>query len=292
MTLFQIEVLVAVASIGNFTRAGEEIGLSQSGVSHTIGTLEKELGVSLFVRNRTGVQLTAAGEEIVASARLILQHSSRIKEIAAKSSGLLHTTIRIGSFPSATEHFAHPLIRELGSLYPHLETRLFEGTYPEIKEWIHSGVIDVGFHILPEEGLEGILLRKDPLKAVLSSEHPLANERALTFEQLASEPFIMPMAGCEVLLHQEFAKRSLTPQIKYEVVDNTTILAMAEAGIGVTVVPELTLPSSLPNVKVIELSPPVYRQIGLVVRSLAACSPSTLAFMREAERLLTTPTLK
>ncbi|QRG69357.1 LysR family transcriptional regulator [Brevibacillus choshinensis] len=292
MTLFQMEVLVAVANIGNFTRAGEEIGLSQSGVSHTIGSLEKELGISLFVRNRTGVTLTAAGEEIVSSARVILAHSSRIKEIASQSSGLLHTTIRIGSFPSATEHLVLPLIRELGSLHPHLETRLFEGTYPEIKEWIRTGVIDVGFHVLPEEGLDGMTLMQDPLTAVVSAQHPLAKEGTVTFEQLAQEPFIMPMAGCELLLHQEFGRRQLKPQIKYEVVDNATILAMVEAGIGVTVVPTLTLPPTLPQVKAIELSPPVYRQIGLVVRSLHECSPSILAFLREAERFFSTFTSK
>ncbi|MED4585463.1 LysR family transcriptional regulator [Brevibacillus choshinensis] len=288
MTLFQIEVLVAVANRGNFTRAGEDIGLSQSGVSHTIGSLEKELGISLFVRNRNGVQLTAAGEEVVASARIILQQSSRIKQIASESVGLLHTTIRIGSFPSATEHLVLPLIRALNGLYPQLETRLFEGTYPEIKEWLRTGVVDVGFTVLPEADLDGILLVKDPLKAVVTVNHPLAKEVSLTFEQLATEPFIMPMAGCELLLYDEFGKRNLKPQIKYEVVDNATILAMAEAGIGVTVVPELTLPTNLPQVKVIELAPPVYRQIGLVVRSLEDCSPAILAFLREAQRYLST----
>lgn len=64
MTLFQMEVLVAITNAGNFTRAGEQIGLSQSGVSHTIGALEKELGISLFTRNRSGVKLTTAGEKL------------------------------------------------------------------------------------------------------------------------------------------------------------------------------------------------------------------------------------
>jgi DNA-binding transcriptional LysR family regulator len=63
---------------------------------------------------------------------------------------------------------------------------------------------------------------------------------------------------------------------------------MAEADIGVTVVPELTLPTALPQVRVIELAPPVYRQIGLVVRSLEDSSPAVLAFLREAQRYLST----
>ncbi|MGF9827019.1 LysR family transcriptional regulator, partial [Brevibacillus agri] len=87
MTLFQMEVLIAVMNTGNFTRAGEQIGLSQSGVSHTIRSLEKELGISLFIRERGGVRLTATGEQIAASARIVLNQVSQMKRIAAEANG-------------------------------------------------------------------------------------------------------------------------------------------------------------------------------------------------------------
>ncbi|MFA4135039.1 MULTISPECIES: LysR family transcriptional regulator [unclassified Brevibacillus] len=288
MTLFQMEVLVAVTNAGNFTRAGEQIGLSQSGVSHTIGALEKELGISLFTRNRSGVKLTAAGEKIVASARIILENVSVIKQVATESGEHVETTLRIASFPSVTAQLLPKLLKSIESHYPHMQTKLYEGSYQEIKEWIRSGVVDVGFHVWPDDELEGILLTTDALHAVVPAQHPLAKEQSLTLEQLASESFLMPMAGCHLLIGAEFAKVGLTPNVVYEIADNTTILAMVESGVGVTVVPSLTLPAQLPDVAVIEITPPLSRQIGLAVRSLREAPPAVQAFLREAERIAPT----
>lgn len=283
MTLFQMEVLVAVTNAGNFTRAGEQIGLSQSGVSHTIGALEKELGISLFTRNRSGVKLTTAGEKIVAAARTILENVSLIKQVAAESSEHLKAMLRIASFPSVTAQLLPILLKAMQSRYPHIQIKLYEGSYQEIKEWVRSGVVDVGFHVWPDDELEGILLTTDTLYAVVPANHPLATVRSLTLEQLACESFLMPMAGCHLLIGAEFAKAGLTPNVSYEIADNTTILAMVESGVGVTVVPSLTLPTQLPDVAVIQITPPLSRQIGLAVRSLREAPPAVQAFLREAE---------
>lgn len=287
MTLFQMEVLVAVADNGSFTRAGEKIGLSQSGVSHTIGSLEKELGISLFVRNRTGISLTAVGEQAVASARAILEQTSLLKQLAERSSDQHKGIVRIGCFPSAATTLLPGLLRSIRKLYPLVETRLFEGTYPEIEEWIRTGVVDVGYVVCPPDDLEWVLLVEDPLKAVLPAAHPLAGDSALTLEQLTREPFILPMAGCERLIQSEFAKRNLRLDIKHEVADNATILRMVEAGIGVTVVPALTLPQTLSGVSVLDLAPSLQRQIGLAVPSLTDASPLVQALIREAQHLST-----
>ncbi|MGF9821071.1 LysR family transcriptional regulator [Brevibacillus agri] len=224
MTLFQMEVLNAVMNTGNFTRAGEQIGLSQSGVSHTIRSLEKELGISLFIRERGGVRLTATGEQIAASARIVLNQVSQMKRIAAEANGgSLSGTIRIGAFPSVSVQMLPRLLKALHGSYPELDTRLFEGSYQEIKEWLRTGVVDVGFLPWPDD----------------------------------------------------------------EVADNATILAMVEAGLGVTVVPALTLPEPLSSVAARELSPPLKREIGVAVRSLRDASPAVHAFIQLAQRFST-----
>ncbi|EJL43080.1 transcriptional regulator [Brevibacillus sp. CF112] len=175
MTLFQMEVLIAIMNTGNFTRAGEQIGLSQSGVSHTIRSLEKELGISLFIRERGGVRLTATGEQIAASARIVLNQVSQMKRIAAEANGgSLSGTIRIGAFPSVSVQMLPRLLKALHGSYPELDTRLFEGSYQEIKEWLRTGVVDVGFLPWPDDELEGVLLLHDPLLAVLPVGHSLA----------------------------------------------------------------------------------------------------------------------
>ncbi|MGN7468390.1 LysR family transcriptional regulator [Brevibacillus sp. SAFN-007a] len=285
MTLFQMEVLIAVMNTGNFTRAGEQIGLSQPGVSHTIRSLEKELGISLFIRERGGVRLTATGEQIAASARIILDQVSQMKRVAAAASGApLSGTIRMGAFPSVSTQLLPRLLKALHGSYPELDTRLFEGSYPEIKEWLRTGVVDVGFLPWPDDEWEGVLLLQDPLLAVLPAGHPLAAAKELGLSQLAAEPFIMPMAGCEALIGSAFAAANLAPHVVYEVADNATILAMVEAGVGVTVVPALTLPDRLPSVVARELSPSLTRRIGLAARSLRDASPAVHALIRLAQR--------
>lgn len=97
----------------------------------------------------------------------------------------------------------------------------------------------------------------------------------------------MPMAGCEALIGSAFAAANLTPNVAYEVADNATILAMVEAGVGVTVVPALTLPEPLSSVAARELSPPLKREIGVAVRSLRDASPAVHAFIQLAQRFST-----
>ncbi len=289
MTLFQLHVFLAVVESGSFTKAGERIGLSQSGVSHTIAALEEDLGISLLHRSRSGIKLTEAGERIVTHVRTVLQQTEQIKQVAAQAAGLQIGTIRIGTFPSVSAKLLPGILRTYRSRYPGVEISLFEGSYPEIEEWIRAGVVDVGFTPFPVEELDAVVLAEDPLKVVLPAQHPLSEQPFLQLEQLAEEPFIMPMAGCERLVGEAFRGKGLNPDIQFEVADTSTILAMVEAGIGVTVVPELTLPRNLPNVKVVELVPQVLRRIGLAVRSQDQSPPAVKAFIAEAQKWVSSP---
>jgi DNA-binding transcriptional LysR family regulator len=287
MTLFQLEVLVAVADNGSFTRAGEKIGLTQSGVSHTIGALERELGVLLFSRSRNVISLTSAGEEAVQRARIILVQAEQITHL--KKAPSYRGVVRIGSFSSATKQLVPPLVRTMRKLYPQLELQVLEGAYPEIETWIHCGIVDIGFLSLPAEDLEVIPLQQDPLQAILPTGHVLANESSITLAQLAGEPFILPTAGCERLIENACRQAKVDLDIRYEAADNAAVLAMVEAGVGVSVVPALTLPEDLSKVAVRPVAPALYRQIGLALKSADDAPPHVHALIREAKRLLQDP---
>ncbi|MFC5529543.1 LysR family transcriptional regulator [Cohnella yongneupensis] len=100
MTLYQLEVFLAVIQTGSFTRAGELLHTSQSGVSHSIADLEKELGIVLFTRNRSLIKLTDAGEQILPHAREIVGQKDKINQVVAEAKGVKSRTLRIGAFPS------------------------------------------------------------------------------------------------------------------------------------------------------------------------------------------------
>ncbi|MCG7218166.1 LysR family transcriptional regulator [Paenibacillus mucilaginosus] len=283
MTLFQLEVFLAVVQTGSFTRAGELLNASQSGVSHSIGDLEKELGIPLFTRNRKGVKLTDTGEQILSHVREIMNHTEQIHQAAAASRGMNSGTIRIGAFPSFSANVIPELFQAFRSHYPGVELLLFEGSYAEVEAWIKAGVVDLGFLADPSDGLDAVQLLSDPYVAILPANHPLREHDMISIEQLTHEPFLSLKSGCEHLVMRAFQKRGLSLNKQFEVAENSTILSMVEAGIGVSIVPSMILPAVPANVAVRPLHPPIIRNIGLAVLSQHMVSPAAAAFIKEAQ---------
>lgn len=287
MTLYQFEVFLAVVQAGSFTRAAELLHTSQSGVSHSIGDLEKELGITLFTRNRNGVKVTSSGEQILSHVREILNHTEQISQVAAALRGLNNGTIRIGSFASFSANIMPGILQAFRSHYPGVELLLFEGSYAEVEAWIKAGAVDLGFIADPSDNeLDVIPLLTDPYVAVLPANHPLKEQERIDIAQLANEPFLSLKSGCERLVMRAFEDNGLILNKRFEVAENSTIISMVAAGIGVSVVPSLILPAVPDNIAVKPLDPPIMRRIGLAVRSQQHVSPIAAAFMKEVQTCL------
>ncbi|KRF34563.1 LysR family transcriptional regulator [Paenibacillus sp. Soil787] len=283
MTLFQLKIFLAVVQTGSFTRAGKLLHASQSGVSHSIGDLEKELGIILFTRNRNGVMLTDAGEQILAHVREIVNHTEQINQVAAASRDVKNGTIRIGAFPSFSANVIPGIFQAFRSHYPGVELLLFEGSYAEVEAWIKAGAVDLGFLADPSDGLDIVQLLSDPYVVVLPANHPLGVHDIISIEQLTHEPFLSLKSGCERLVMSAFQEKGLSLNKQFEVAENSTILSMVEAGIGVSIVPSMILPAMPANVEVKPLNPPIIRKIGLAVLSQQIVSPVVAAFIKEAQ---------
>jgi DNA-binding transcriptional LysR family regulator len=284
MTLYQLEVFLAVVQTGSFTKAGELLLASQSGVSHSIGDLEKELGIILFTRNRNGVKLTDAGEQILAHVREIVNHSKQINQVAAASRGVSRGTIRIGAFTSFSANVIPAISQAFLRHFPGVELLLFEGSYAEVEAWIRAGTVDLGFLAdSSHDGLDVVHLLSDPYVAVLPANHPLKEHDIISIEQLTHEPFLSLKSGCERLVMSAFQENGLSLNKQFEVAENSTILTMVEAGIGVSIVPSMILPAIPVNIVVKPLNPSIKREIGLAILSLQNVSPVVSAFIKEAQ---------
>jgi DNA-binding transcriptional LysR family regulator len=286
MTLYQLQVFLAVVKTGSFTKAGELLHASQSGVSHIIADLEKELGVLLFTRNRNGVKLTETGNQILVHAREIDNHIEQIYHTAATAKGVQSGTIRIGAFPSFSNKVIPGVFQAFRNHYPGIELLLLEGSYAEIEAWIKAGAIDLGFVPNLCQGLDMMLLVTDPLVAVLPTTHQMSKQEVITIEQLEDEPFLLLKSGCESLVINAFREKKLRLNTQFEVLENSTIIAMVEAGLGVTIVPSMILPVHPVNIVVKQLNPPIIREIGLGVQSKQMVPPAVTAFIKEMQRWL------
>lgn len=283
MTLLQLQVLLAVVEQRTFTKAAEVLHLTQSSVSQTIASLESELGVTLLNRSRNGITLTETGERIVTHVREIFYRTSLIQQEAASSLGLKVGTIRIGSIPSVSAMLLPGIIGTFKTKYPGIELVMFEGSYDEVKEWILSSVIDIGLITITEDELFPIPLVQDKMVIFIPANHPLSSESQLDLKQIEHEPFIMPKADCEDFIKHIFRKHNMNPNIQFEVRDTATILAMVQEGVGVTMLPEMAIPTSLPKVSSSYLKPLAYRNVGFGLKNKTTITPATDAFIDHAQ---------
>ncbi|WP_458109979.1 LysR family transcriptional regulator [Bacillus zhangzhouensis] len=272
---FQYKVFLTVVECGSFTKAGEKLGLTQSGVSHNIAKLESELGIVLLRRNRNGLSLTDAGERVMPHIRQIMHHAALLEQEAALIQGLEVGSIKVGTFSSFSSKVLPQLIHRFTESYPNIQLELYEGGYEEIEEWIASGTVDLGFLTQPSREFETVLLFQDELVVVMQESHRFNTRNVMEVASLHDEPFIMPKSGCDQLIKKLLKERGVKPHVVFEIGDNNTLISMVQEGLGVTIIPTLILPPQIPHTKVIPLETTVYREINMAFKSFKAASPST-----------------
>jgi DNA-binding transcriptional LysR family regulator len=271
---FQYKVFLTVVECGSFTKAGDKLGLTQSGVSHNIAKLESELGIVLLRRNRNGLALTDAGERVMPHIRQIIHHASLLEQEAALIQGIEVGSIKIGTFSSFSSKMLPQLIHRFTKGYPNIQVELYEGGYEEIEDWIASGTIDVGFLTQASREFETVPLFQDELVVLMQEDHRFHTKKVIEVDSLHDESFIMPKAGCDLLIKKLLKERGVKPQVLFEIGDNNTLISMVQEGLGVTIIPTLILPPQMSHTKVIPLETSVYREINLAFKSFKAASPS------------------
>jgi len=283
VTFAQLRALHAVALTGNVTRAAEQLLMTQPAVSHAIRGLERELGVSLLVRRSDGVSLTAVGATVAERAGIILAQLESVRADAAAAAEQQTATLRIGVLPSANARLVPPLLRAYAGAYPDVRVTVLEGSDPEVLDWLRTGAVDVAVVVEAADDLLCAPLAVDELLAVLPLDHPLAARGAVALADLGHEPFIMSTGGCEPLISALARAAGVRLRRHYEVRDTASIAAMVRERLGVTIMPELSIPDDRTGLRVLGLAPPAHRRLRLAVLQDAEPLPAALALMRLAE---------
>lgn len=280
MTIIQMEIFLKVIEAKSFTKAGDDMGLSQSAVSHAIANLEDSLGFQLVVRNRSGASVTSNGEKMIPHFRNILHEIKLMKQEAEEITGLQKGKISIGTFESITINWLPHILKQFNDQHPQVEIELLEGTYEEICHWLHIGKIDVGF-ILNKDKLtvDFYPLQDDRLKLLLPSSHELREHQSISMTQLISDPFIMPYKGCDEHVRLLFKQQNVLPNVKFVIKDVHSIVAMVQAGLGISIMPELTLPDQMDHIYIKHISDDVYRTIGIAALDFNRLSPAAERFI-------------
>ena len=190
--LRQLRSFVVLAEELHFRRAAERLHLAQPSLSQQVRTLEAELGVQLFTRNRRGAALTPAGDALLPDAREVLARVDRAA-VKARAVGLgQQGRLRLSLTRSLTGGVAGAIVDAFRSRYPEVELDLTLGSTMLHVEKLHAGDIDVGFVRPPLEdpALEELVLGREPMVCVLPAGHPLTKQKTVRPDDIRAEPLV------------------------------------------------------------------------------------------------------
>ncbi|MHA7966307.1 LysR family transcriptional regulator [Paenibacillus sp. CAU 1782] len=289
MTLLQLAVFIAIHEKGSFTKAAESLNMSQSAVSHSLQSLEAELGIELFDRNKREVRITEAGTSFLPHAREALNQTRIIEEKALSLTKLESGKVKIGCFPSFTANLIPKLLLGFHQKHPNIECIVTEGDYCDIAEWVKEGEVDIGFSVDPNNELTFNDLFDDPIHVVMSDTHRLNLQTTINIGSIAAEPYIN-VRGYEQLLNSILQNSSSRLNINYNLSNTFSIISIVRAGLGITLLPELAIPFDSKGISTRQLTPSFNRSIGLVTRSVSTPAPAVQAFMRYSLQMLKKPT--
>ncbi|WOE32671.1 MULTISPECIES: LysR family transcriptional regulator [unclassified Acinetobacter] len=290
MTFVQLEIFSMLAQLKSFTAVAKRLNISQSAVSHALKALEQQWNVRLFYRNKNEVELTVLGEELLIYSNDILHSRYGLEQKIAAFNGIRSGTIRIGSFGASSSNVLIPLILEKFILkYPEIEILIEEGTDQQIAQWLIEGKIDIGFKVLPDDRFYTYPIIEDIFVALIPKNYPLAQNNAVSLQQVIEYPFLMTAAGSQEHVSDMFKKANLTPNIKCTFSQILTIINMVNNQMGISIVADMAVDKSIlslyPNVSKHPLIPNVKRSIGLAVKSQNHLSPLLEAFIRIAQSI-------
>ncbi|MES2635418.1 MAG: LysR substrate-binding domain-containing protein [Pseudomonadota bacterium] len=252
MTLTELKYIVAVARERHFGKAAEACFVSQPTLSVAIKKLEEELEVKLFERSANEVSVTALGEEIVQQAQSVLEQAANIKEIAKRGKDPLAGPLKLGVIYTIGPYLLPDLVRQAISRTPQMPLMLQENFTVKLLEMLRMGDIDCAIMAepFPDTGLAVAALYDEPFLAAVPSTHPLAARDTVTAQELKSETMLLLGNGHCFRDHvlevcPEFARFSSNAEgirKSFEGSSLETIKHMVAAGMGVTVVPRLSVP--------------------------------------------------
>ncbi|WP_445181242.1 LysR family transcriptional regulator [Pseudomonas sp. McL0111] len=283
MNLMHWRLVVAVADHGNITRAAERIGMTQSGASQALALMEETLGVQLFSRESRQTVPTAVGLSVIEQARVMLDALQTIRHTVDTVRPMLRGAIRLASFPMVLASFLPPLLRQFNRLYPGIEVVALEVSDDEVETLLAAGLVDVGVVLNPSSARNAALLGRDAWVAVVPAGHPLAlrnAEQGVSLEELAALPFVLATGGCSTNARSLALTAGLELQdVRVEVREWSSAFTLVRENLGVSLVPEMTLPADRHGLRMVPLMPRIERIFSLVLPAGVIPTPAVQALL-------------
>jgi DNA-binding transcriptional LysR family regulator len=260
----RLRVLLQVERTGSLAAAAQALDYTPSAVSQQVRALERELGTVVLERRGRGVALTEPGAALVAHAQRIVDALGAAEAEVQAIAGLRAGVLRLGWFSTAGATLVPRAIARFRDRHPQIELELEEADPDECAQRLREGELDLAvvYEFRLDEPLPADLrltpLLEDRLHIALPPDHALARRRRIPMAQLAGETWIQGVRHGSTLATLPAACRAagFEPHIAFQTDDPMAWQGLVAAGVGVAVIPQLTLPTARPDIAVRELDAP------------------------------------
>jgi len=286
----KLEILMTAADLGSFTKASEVVGYTQSGLTHMMDALEREIGFPLLQRNHSGIQLTEQGAQLMPAIREFLQANAnleaRIKAIAEQK----NEVIRIAAYSSIAMHWMPEILYRFRRLCPEINVDLRMVDHAlEPFELLEKGQTDVIFASRQNYSCcDWIPLYEEKMYAILPKSYPLNGRETFLLTEFSGQDFLMPHGRFDIDVKAAFEPMKVKVNEKRSRVDDETVIRMVGRGLGVSMMTELMIRGRTDDVQCVPVDPPAIRELGMGthvrkkdtdgIRELKAC---VLQFIQE-----------
>lgn len=263
------KALLVALEKGSLTAAAEELGYTQSGLTHMMNSLEDETGVKMLVRSKGGVRLSPAGLELLPLLRELTNCAEELERKMEKLRKQKQITLKLGTYSSIARRWMPSILAQLRRTIPELDVSItvqsIQDTYSAVKNELLDCAI-VSYQAALSQGLLWIPLRQDRMVAVLPCDYDFEGE-SFPVERFEGERFLMPSAGFEldVLPVLSRAGRRINPLIRYTNLDDAATASMVSHGLGVSMMSDLIVESIDEELMIKPLEPPTWRKLGIIV---------------------------
>lgn len=275
MTLFSYEIFDAVARQGSFNKAAQQLHLTPSAISHAIAVMEEELGFALFNRGKTGVTMTSYGASLYPSIRAVLNSDEALKQSVARLNGLEKGKVKVAAFNSVCTCLLPGILKSFKAQYPQIEVEVYQGTYDDMKDWLRNGQTDIAFLSFGcREEFALTELFAEPLRCIAPKGWPAPPDGIMTPELMNGQDFVVQGDATDAEMRQYLKKHKISTERRCHVLDDLSNLAMVEAGMGISIMPEMLLKTCTSEVDIYPLSPAENRVVGITSQRPGAMAPA------------------
>ncbi|MBQ2739575.1 MAG: LysR family transcriptional regulator [Oscillibacter sp.] len=287
MNIRKIEAFVRAVELGSLSKAAEELGYTQSGISHMMQSLEEEVGFPLMVRTSAGIKPNNEGQMLLPVIRELLSASESLEQHIARIKGVDSGRIRIACYASIAAYWLPGIIAAFRKDYPNVEVEIIEAGSRQIERMVEERQVDLCIYSGGAgRGYEWTPLKTDRMLVLVEPGHPLAKGKSVSHEQLAREQFIAPMQLYDGEVYDILSTFPVQPTTAFSACSDYAIINMVGMGLGVSILPELLVKNYSGGTAALELDPPVSRTLGMGVPQLKAVSPVTKCFMKYVEQFV------